>query len=764
MGMPKLLLLCCFLSLWRRDGLAGPPADEEARRAWKELKAKPVTEANFRAVCDLAQETGRSNINLYYEIVTEYIPIVQKTGNRRWTHILLMSLAKTKVALGLYEEAEALYQRVHANAGDSTAFLRTSLVGTVILYSEWDKHPDSLNKYFPLAERQFIRTGDKEALSFVYTFRALSLLNQPDLVRSYLEKAIQLAATIPDKNALFTARYNYALAVMQNNPQQQIAEFENLLELAKDSSLIPNARLYSGRLYSFGLATMSVYYQLTQLNLLLTDYGHAGKYGQLFYDMTLANYPHGADIPYLSTELSIVKSYQGQYSEARRYLDTSLSRFKLPEDKIPYANYFIAAGMLAEHGGDVRKALSYYEKAHTFGSESYGLLLMPPGLYYAHALTLNNRMADAVKIFSEFGPSLKARRYTALGFYYFKYYSDYLKSRNDYPAYTRALDTFYTIKDSLTNLNQYRAIQEIETKMSVREKEQQISRLNEENVARVKEIRRGRIYAGIFAGFALVLILLLVAYGRNQYQRKRQAEEISRQKEALQQIRLAELGKQHRIEVMQGAIDAEENERHKIADQLHDETGSMLALASLNISSALEKGTSDAQSEEKIRKAHEILTEVSSGVRDISHRLTPLVIEKYGFKKAIGDMAQAINLSRKIKLETVLIGFDNDAVYPVSLLNSLYRISQELLHNILKHSRATTARLELVEHEDQISLMVEDDGIGIVDYAASKGKGLASIQSKIAYLKGEMEIMKTKENGTLIVIEIATRTSKIYDT
>ena len=760
--MPKLLLLCCFLTLLCRDGLAGPYTEAEARRAWKELKTRPVTEENFRAVCDLAQESGRSDINLYYEIVTEYIPIVQKTGNRRWTHILLMSLAKTKVALGLYEDAEALYQKVHANAGDSAAFLRTSLVGTVILYSEWQKHPDSLNKYFPLAERQFIKTDDKEALSFIYTFKALSLLNQPEAVRDYLEKAIRLAANIPDKNALFTARYNYALAVMENNPQQQIAEFESLLELAKDSSLIPNARLYSGRLYSFGLATMSVYYQLTQLNLLLTDYEHAGRYGQLFYDMTLANYPHGADVPYLSTELSIVKSYQGQYGEARRYLDTSLARFNLPEEKIPYVNYFIAAGMLAEHAGQADKALYYYEKAHAFGNESYGLLLVPPGLFYAHALALNNKMADAEKIFSEFGPSVKARRYTALGFYYYKYYSDFLKSRNNYPAYTRVLDTFYTIKDSLTNLNQYRAIQEIETKMSVREKEQQISRLNEENAARAKEIRRGRIYAGVFAGFAVVIILLLVAYGRNQNQRKRQAEQITRQNEALQEIKLTELEKQHRIEVMQGAIDAEENERYKIADQLHDETGSMLALASLNISSVLEKGTGDVQSEEKIRKAHEILTEVSSGVRDISHRLTPLVIEKYGFKKAIEDMAQAINLSQKIKLETVLIGFEDDGVYPVSLLNSLYRIAQELLHNTLKHARATSARLELVEHEEQISLMVEDNGIGIEDYAATKGKGLASIQSKIAYLKGEMEIMKTKENGTLIVIEVTTRSSKIY--
>lgn len=732
--------------------------EAEGRQIWKELKVKAVTEENFRAVCDLAQEMGKSNINLYYEIVTEYLPIVKKTGDRRRTHILLMSLAKTKVALGLYEEAEKLYQQIHENAGDSTAFLRTSLVGTVILYSEWQKQPDSLNKYFPIAERQFLKTNDKEALSFIYTFKALTLLDQAGAVRDYLGKAIQLATGLPDKNALFTARYNYTLAVFQNSPQQQIAGFESLLELAKDSTLVPNAKLYSGRLYSFGLAEMSVYYQLAQLNLMLTDYENAGKYGQLFYDLTITNYPTGADVPYISTELSIIKFYQGQYGEARRYLDTSLARFKLPEDKIPYVNYFLAAGMLAEHAGQPDKALSYYEKAHKFGNESYGLLLMPPAVYYAHGLVLNNRLGEAKKVFAEFESEIKTRKYTALGFYYYKYYSDFLKAGNNYPDYTKALQAFYEIKDSLTNLNQYRAIQEIETKMSVREKEQQISRLNEENIARVKEIRRGRIYATIFASLAVGIILLLVAYSRNQLQRKRQAEQITRQNEVLAQNKLIEMEKQHRIEVMQGAIDAEENERHKIADQLHDEAGGMLALASLNISSALETGSQDLQSEEKIRKAYEVLTTVSSTVRDISHRLTPLVIEKYGFKKAIEDMAQTVNLSRKLRLETVLVGFEEDNKYPVSLLNNLYRITQELLHNILKHARATEARIELVEHEDRLSLMVEDNGIGIGDYEAAKGKGLAAIRSKIAYMTGEMEIMKTREGGTLVVIEINVQT------
>jgi signal transduction histidine kinase len=149
-----------------------------------------------------------------------------------------------------------------------------------------------------------------------------------------------------------------------------------------------------------------------------------------------------------------------------------------------------------------------------------------------------------------------------------------------------------------------------------------------------------------------------------------------------------------------------------------------------------------------------MLTVVSATVRDISHRLTPLVIEKYGFRKSIEDMDHAINLSQKIKLETVIIGFEDDSRYPLSLLNNLFRIVQELGHNIVKHAQASAARIEIVDHHDQITIMAEDDGVGIRDEQSLKGRGLQAMRSKIAYLNGKMEIMRKKDRGTLVVIEV----------
>ncbi|MBS1915231.1 MAG: hypothetical protein JST87_03080 [Bacteroidetes bacterium] len=751
--MPRLNLLCFYCSFFIcAFAFARTYTDDEARNAWNELKVKKVSEENFREVCDLIQDIGQTNINFSYEILRQYMPIIQSTGNHQWMHVLLMSWAKAKESLTAFDEADSLYKLARENARPGTKNYDEAIVGTVLMYLEWGRS-DSLNKYLAIGEKSCAKNNDKENSSFIYTFKALSLLDDTALLHKYLDTAILLAEKITDKNALFTAKYNRAIFYDQFNLQQQVAALDELLELAKDPSLSHKPRLYERTDFYFRNPAPSIYYQLMLVNLLLTDYDNAWKFAELFYNATVKPNPAAAQAAPFNSVMAMVKAYQGEYDIAKKFLSQSFALYHLPENKITYPTYYLAAGMIAEHNQKFTEAVRDFAAAYKNGSMAYGLHLMPPEIYYAHELIVNKQYDSAQKLFSQLAPVLKTRLFSAIGFYYYKYYSELLKAKGDYPAYNKSLETFYAIKDSLANINRYRAIQEIETRMRVHDKEMQIAKLNDDNVKEQKEIKQERIDLIIFSVLAAAIIVLLITYGRNQRHRKLQAQQIAKQNEALQQKKLIEIEKQHRIEVMQGAIDAEENERHKIADQLHDETGSMLALASLNISSAMEKGLSDGNSEEKIIRAHEILTSVSSNIRDISHRLTPLIIEKYGFKKAVEDLANTINLSGKLQVETVVIGFDEKKL-PVSLLNNLYRIIQELLHNILKHAQAKHALTEVIEHDDCISLIVEDDGIGMEDISASNGKGLDTIRSKIAYLNGRMEIERKKDSGTLINIEI----------
>ena len=381
--------------------------------------------------------------------------------------------------------------------------------------------------------------------------------------------------------------------------------------------------------------------------------------------------------------------------------------------------------MVAESEGLTERALNDYAAAYQMGGME-GIHLMPSDLYYAHGLILTGHLDAAEKILEKLRPELTARTYSAFGYYYYKHYAELEKAKKDYPGYGRALEMYYGIKDSLTSLNHYRAIQEIETKVRLRDKEQQISRLRMEGEAQEREKRWERVFFGVALGLSIVLVLLWVGRMR----------------------------KQHRIGVMQGAIDAEGRERRKIADQLHDEVGGLLSLATLNLSAALEKGTGAGAPEEKLQKTQDVLFLVSTTVRELSHRLTPLAIEKYGFVQAIQDLADTINMSGKLSVQLVIVGFGDTGRYDAAFLNELYRMLQELLHNVVKHAQAAHVLVEVVEHDQDISVVVDDDGIGFDKDSVVKGRGLETVRSKIAYFKGKVGIERKREGGTLIVIQL----------
>ena len=753
--MPRPALLFWLILLLPFNSSAQLYNDTTAREAWHIAKQRPVTEASFRMVCDLIQDIAQTNISISYQIFAEYVPMVRATGNRRWLHVLLMSWARAKESLIAFEEADSLYTLARENAATEGRAYDEAITGTVLLYSEWGRK-DSLAKYLPLAVQACTEHKDPENLSLVYTFSASFDMDDTATMRRNLDMATRLALPLTDKNALFTAQYNRAIFYTQFNLQQQASEFSQLLELSKDSTLSHKPRLYERTAFSFRGAAFSIYYQLILVNLLLTDYDNAWKFAELFYNAAVKPNPAAPQAPSLNAVMAMVKAYQGDYAAAKQYLQTSLTLFQQPENKIVYPTWQLAAGMIEEHDGRYNNALNYFKNAYKNGSMSYGLHLMPPAIYYAHELLLNQQPDSAQKLFTELQPVLKTRMYSSIGFYYYKYYAEFLKAKGDYPGYIHAMDNFYAIRDSLSSIIHYRTIQEVQTKMRVNEKEQQILLLNEENAAEQRALHRQRVNLVIFSILAAVIIGLLIAYSRNQNLRKKQVQQIAAQQQVLQEHEMVELVKQHRIDVMQGAIDAEEKERYKIADQLHDEAGAMLALASLHLSSAIEKGQEDPRLPEKMEQAYALLTDVSSSIRDISHRLTPLVIEKYGFRKAMEDLAHSLNLAEKLKLEAVIIGFKDDSKYPLSLLNNLFRIVQELMHNIIKHAHASNALVELVEHEHDISVIVEDNGVGIENPEGKKGKGLDGIRSKIAYLNGVIEITKKEDKGTLIVIEIPT--------
>jgi signal transduction histidine kinase len=204
-------------------------------------------------------------------------------------------------------------------------------------------------------------------------------------------------------------------------------------------------------------------------------------------------------------------------------------------------------------------------------------------------------------------------------------------------------------------------------------------------------------------------------------------------------------------------IEVQEIERNQVALQLHDVAGSLLSAAKLNLSSLLEEGVIiDKKANLQATKAEEAVSQVSEMVRNLSHALSPVMLEQVGFKTTVEKVVSIFNASGKINIQLVVIGFSEYVPAFNNHYTALYSIIYELLNNIVKHSFASKALLQIAEYDDCFSIMAEDDGIGIEPdkIAKNRSMGIAAIQSKINYFGGRIAFDNIEPSGLLITIEI----------
>jgi signal transduction histidine kinase len=202
-------------------------------------------------------------------------------------------------------------------------------------------------------------------------------------------------------------------------------------------------------------------------------------------------------------------------------------------------------------------------------------------------------------------------------------------------------------------------------------------------------------------------------------------------------------------------IEVQESERSQIATQLHDVAGSFLSAAKLNLSSLREKTwLINGQSPEQLQKAEEAVSLVSDMVRNLSHALSPVMLEQVGFKTSLEKVVAIFNASGKIHIHLQVIGFEKYELGLNIYYTSLYSIIYELLNNIVKHSGAKHALLQVTEHDNSFTLIVEDDGIGFNDMETTKNLGIAGIESKVNYFKGAIALDKNGSKGMIVTIEI----------
>lgn len=200
-------------------------------------------------------------------------------------------------------------------------------------------------------------------------------------------------------------------------------------------------------------------------------------------------------------------------------------------------------------------------------------------------------------------------------------------------------------------------------------------------------------------------------------------------------------------------IDAQEQERYRIARELHDDLGQELALMTVKLNGLLEQ--SEAALKPGLTDLNHQLSAISTTTREISHGLYPRQLEYVGLATAVKKLCEEVRLGNLFAVNLTMGNLPRQMPSSISLC--LYRVVQETFHNIMTHSRAKTVLVELGADRSLVLLRIADDGVGFEPNRAASGLGLASMRQRVSSVGGSIDITSSPMAGTRVEVRIPLR-------
>ena len=289
------------------------------------------------------------------------------------------------------------------------------------------------------------------------------------------------------------------------------------------------------------------------------------------------------------------------------------------------------------------------------------------------------------------------------------------------------------IRDSIFSIEKANQIEELNTRYETEKKERKIA-----------EQQNKIILQNILMASGLGLLILFYLLGYALYRKYKWRRETKVQADILKQQQLA----------AKAVIDAEEAERRRIATDLHDGVGQIMSAAKMNLS-AYEHRVKFNSADEKL-SFEKIIALVDAGckeVRAVSHNMMPNALLKNNLASAIGEFINKLD-QRALQVHFNSYGFEEGTNSNTETV--LYRVIQECVNNVIKHSGADTVHISLIKDDKEISATIEDNGKGfdVNDMQKQEGIGLKNIRTRIEYLKGTVDIESSPGKGTLVALYV----------
>ena len=442
--------------------------------------------------------------------------------------------------------------------------------------------------------------------------------------------------------------------------------------------------------------------------------------------------------------LGIFKRKMGEPDSSIYYKIESMKINRLLNDHKALAYNYTSLGIYHYDNGNLDTAFSYLRKSLQIRKK----LNLIPQLIEANNnigyLFLMLRTADSAAHYFQksIDLCLTHEKYANLAVLYANLSESY-KISGDYELALNTIEKSIPIKDSLMGIKQHEQIVK-------REKEQ--CNVLHKKIETGSELKKKQ-YILIFA---LILALLLSIILSRISKKKTIKFIIEKQK----------------TNAAKDIIDQYEKIDNWIAKELHDDIGGSIAAIRLNMIRTLDIVKSEAEIANKLKKPNftmdfaklnkviadrenelENLKDVQDNIRDISHSLVPVSFDGNNFihlieNKILSKFPSTINCKVQIHPEDEINNISNDLKFNV------YRILQNLAANIIKHSKAKNASLQVIGHKDHLTIIVEDDGVGFNTNNTNAGVGLDIIEKRALLFDGKVEIDSKEGSGSTIIIDL----------
>jgi len=536
------------------------------------------------------------------------------------------------------------------------------------------------------------------------------------------------------------AWYNYALM----NKDKMGYDFVTKITLEK---AIPNAKKAGN--------PVSLAHYYTQLSTILMN-----------------NYQFAKATDYNEKAISLL---EGESSGKTNLLFAYLSGVSIYcyDDQLPKAKVLLqkAAKLLAHHPESLNYSLYYHNEAlYYFNTKAYSKALVSANKGIVLAKKYNQTQLHQQFLFTQYEIHVQQKAYSKARQILLDIVEEgtLIADRNDRAAiydelaetneqmhdYKEAylwLKRSREVTDSINNDQTKVKINELETKYRSEQNKQKIASLQYQNTREALSAKNNRLYNLFLALGCLFLLAVLgfvVLTARNR-------RKLSEQREINYRQQLSDMEQKQQLKVTKAMLEGQERERERIARDLHDGLGGMLAGVRIGLSGWNSTHPEVSADNELSRVIQQLDTSVSE-LRRIARNMMPETLLKFGLEVALKDLCEFyMRDGLKISFESFKIEKD----IPLNIQLNIFRIIQELISNAIKHASAKSILLQCSQNDDMFFITFEDDGIGFDTDTVTENKsmGLDNLKNRIAFLNGTLEIQSAPDKGTTINIELNTR-------